>query len=107
MRTTLIEVVIAKLHRVTVTQANLNYIGSITIDEDLLDARGFIPCQHVNITNLSNGVFWRTYVTDGPRGQGSVCLNGPPERHFQPGDQIIILAERGSRRNCRASIRWW
>ena len=47
----------------------------------------------MNITNLSNGVFWRTYVTDGPRGQGSVCLNGPPERHFQPGDQIIILAE--------------
>ncbi len=47
----------------------------------------------MNITHLSNGVFWRTYVTDGPRGLGSVCLNGPPERHFQPGDQIIILAE--------------
>jgi aspartate 1-decarboxylase len=93
VRPTLIEVVIAKLHRVTVTQANLNYIGSITIDEDLLDASGMRPYQYVNITNLSNGVFWRTYIMGGPRGQGGVCLNGPPARHFQPGDQIIVLAE--------------
>jgi aspartate 1-decarboxylase len=93
VRRTLIEVVIAKLHRVTVTEANLHYIGSITIDEDLLDASGMRPYQYVNITNLSNGVFWRTYITDGPRGKGGVCLNGPPARHFQPGDQIIVLAE--------------
>jgi aspartate 1-decarboxylase len=93
VRPTLIDVVIAKLHRVTVTQADLNYVGSITIDEDLLDASGMRPYQYVNITNLSNGVFWRTYIMAGARGQGGVCLNGPPARHFQPGDQIIVLAE--------------
>ena len=89
----LIEVVVAKLHRVTVTEADLNYVGSITIDEDLLDASGMRPYQYVNITNVSNGVFWRTYIMAGPRGQGDICLNGPPARHFHPGDKIIVLAE--------------
>jgi aspartate 1-decarboxylase len=78
---------------VTVTQADLNYIGSITIDEDLLDASGIRQYQYVNITNLSNGAFWRTYVMTGPRGQGDICLNGPPARHFHPMDKIIVLAE--------------
>ena len=89
----LIEVVIAKIHRATVTQADLNYVGSITIDEDLLEASGMRQYQYVNITNVSNGVFWRTYIMAGPRGQGDICLNGPPARHFQPGDKIIVLAE--------------
>jgi len=83
----------AKIHRATVTQADLNYVGSITIDEALLEASGIVPFQYVNITNVSNGVLWQTYVIAGPRDKGDVCLNGPPARHFQPGDKIIILAE--------------
>jgi aspartate 1-decarboxylase len=78
---------------VTVTQADLHYTGSITIDEALLEASGLRPYQYVNITNLSNGVFWRTYVVAGPRGAGGICLNGPPARHFLPGDKINVLAE--------------
>jgi aspartate 1-decarboxylase len=89
----LLEVVVAKLHRLTVTQADLNYIGSITIDENLLVASGMRQYQYVNITNVANGVFWRTYIMAGPKGRGDVCLNGPPARHFQPGDKIIVLAE--------------
>ncbi len=89
----LIEACMAKIHRATVTEAALNYVGSITIDQDLLDASGIVPFQYVNITNVSNGVFWRTYVMPGERGKGDICLNGPPARHFQPGDKIIILAE--------------
>lgn len=83
----------AKIHRATVTEADLNYVGSITIDEDLLDAAGIKPFQYLNITNVSNGIFWQTYAMAGKRGQGDVCLNGPPARHFQKGDKIIILAE--------------
>ncbi len=83
----------AKIHRATVTEADLNYVGSITIDEELLEAGGIHAFQYVNITNLSNGVFWQTYAVAGPRGSGEVCLNGPPARHFQPGDKIIVLAE--------------
>lgn len=83
----------AKIHRATVTQADLNYVGSITIDEELLEASGIRPFQYVNITNISNAVFWRTYVTAGKRGDGDICLNGPPARIFQPGDRIIVLAE--------------
>ena len=83
----------AKLHRLTVTQADLNYVGSITIDEELLEKSGIRPFQYVNITNLSNGVFWQTYVMAGKKNNGDVCLNGPPARHFQPGDKIIVLAE--------------
>jgi aspartate 1-decarboxylase len=83
----------AKLHRVTVTEADLNYVGSITIDENLLEASGIKPFQYVNITNLSNATLWRTYVMKGERGSGVICLNGPPARLFQKGDKIIVLAE--------------
>jgi aspartate 1-decarboxylase len=83
----------SKIHRATVTEADLNYVGSITVDEELLEASGIRAFQYVNITNLSNGVFWQTYAVAGPRGSGEVCLNGPPARHFQPGDKIIVLAE--------------
>lgn len=84
---------ISKIHRATVTEADPNYIGSITIDELLLEAAGITPFQYLNITNDSNGVFWRTYAMAGKRGKGDICLNGPPSRHFQRGDIIIILAE--------------
>ena len=83
----------AKIRRATVTEADLNYIGSITIDEVLLEAAGIAPFQYLNITNVSNGFFWRTYAMAGERGKGAICLNGPPARHFQPGDKIIVLAE--------------
>ncbi len=89
----LIEACIAKIHRVKVTKADLNYKGSITIDRAILDACGMVAFQYVNITNVSNGVFWRTYVLPGKRGFGDICLNGPPARHFQVGDEIIVLAE--------------
>jgi aspartate 1-decarboxylase len=75
----------AKIHRATVTQANLNYVGSITIDEALLEAAGIAPFQYLNITNVSNGFFWRTYAMAGKRGNGDICLNGPPARHFRSG----------------------
>ena len=83
----------AKIHRATVTEADLNYVGSITIDEELLEKSGIKPFQYVNITNISNGIFWQTYVMPGKKGNGDICLNGPPARHFQPGDKIIVLAE--------------
>jgi aspartate 1-decarboxylase len=83
----------AKIHRATVTEADLDYVGSITIDQDLLDASGIKPFQYLNITNVSNGVFWQTYAMPGERGNGDICLNGPPARHFQRGDKVIILAE--------------
>jgi aspartate 1-decarboxylase len=89
----LISMCMAKLHRVTVTQADLNYVGSITIDEALLEASGIQEYQYVNITNVSNAVFWRTYVMAGEKGSGVICLNGPPARLFQPSDKIIVLAE--------------
>jgi aspartate 1-decarboxylase len=89
----LLHACISKIHRATVTEANLDYVGSITIDEDLLDASGIAPYQYLNITNLRNGVYWRTYALAGKRGNGDVCLNGPPAHHFAKGDKIIILAE--------------
>lgn len=89
----LISYCMAKLHRVTVTHADLNYVGSITIDEALLEASGIQEYQYVNITNVSNAVFWRTYVMKGEKGSGVICLNGPPARLFQAGDKIIVLAE--------------
>ena len=89
----LIRACVAKIHRATVTEADLSYVGSITIDEALLEQSGIRPYQYVNITNVSNGVFWQTYVMAGRRGGGDICLNGPPARHFQRGDKVIILAE--------------
>ena len=83
----------SKIHRATVTRADLDYVGSITIDQALLDASDLQPYQYVNITNVSNGVFWQTYVIAAPRGSGRVELNGPPARHFQAGDKIIVLGE--------------
>ena len=88
----LIQACIAKIHRATVTEANLNYVGSITLDKDLIEAAGIRPFQKVTINNVSNGAHWQTYVLEGKRGGKSVCLNGPPARHFHPGDTVIIVA---------------
>ena len=89
----LVNVCIAKLHRATVTDADLNYVGSVTIDEALLEAAGLVPGQMVQITNVSNAVLWRTYVVKGKKGKGEIILNGPPARLFQKGDKVIILGE--------------
>lgn len=87
-----IEVLKSKIHRVTVTQANLNYIGSITIDEDLMDAAGIIANEKVAIVDNNNGSRFETYVIRGERGSGVVCLNGAAARLVQPGDVVIIMA---------------
>jgi len=89
----LIRVCRSKIHRATVTSAHLDYVGSITIDAALIEASDLQPYQYVNITNVSNGVFWQTYVMAAPKGSGRIELNGPPARHFQPGDKVIILGE--------------
>ena len=87
-----IEVVKSKIHRVTVTEANLNYIGSITVDEDLLDAANLIAIEKVAIVNNNNGERFETYIIKGERGSGVVCLNGAAARKAQPGDIIIIMS---------------
>lgn len=87
-----IEVVKSKIHRVTVTEANLNYIGSITIDEDLLDAANLIANEKVSIVNNNNGERLETYIIKGERGSGVVCLNGAAARKAQPGDIIIVMS---------------
>jgi aspartate 1-decarboxylase len=80
-----------KLHRVHVTDAKLDYEGSITIDPVLIEAAGILPLQLVHINNMSNAAHWETYVIPGKRGEGEICLNGCPARIFQPGDQVIVL----------------
>lgn len=87
-----IEVVKSKIHRVCVTEANLNYIGSITIDEDLMDAANLIAGEKVQIVNNNNGERLETYVIKGERGSGKICLNGAAARKVQPGDIIIIMS---------------
>ena len=82
----------SKIHRVTVTQADLNYIGSITIDEDLLDASNMIEGEKVQIVNINNGERIETYIIKGERGSGEICLNGPAARRVQPGDVVIIIS---------------
>ena len=87
-----IEVVKSKIHRVTVTEADLNYIGSITIDEDLMDAARLIENEKVQIVNINNGERLETYVITGRRGTGQICLNGPAARKVAVGDIIIIIS---------------
>ncbi|MDE6135243.1 MAG: aspartate 1-decarboxylase [Muribaculaceae bacterium] len=86
-----IQVLKSKIHRVTVTEARLDYIGSITIDEDLLDAAGILPGERVYIVNNNNGARLDTYTIPGPRGSGVICLNGAAARMVQPGDIVIIM----------------
>lgn len=89
----LLKVCLAKLHRATVTGADLHYEGSITIDEELLNAAKLLPGQMVMINNVSNAVSWQTYILKGKKGNGDIILNGPPSRLFHKGDKVIILAE--------------
>jgi len=88
----LITAAIAKIHRAVVTQAELDYVGSITIDSDLLAACGMKEFQQVHINNVANGEHWETYILAGPAGKGDICLNGPPARLFSPGNIVIIVA---------------
>lgn len=87
-----IEVVKSKIHRVTVTGADLNYIGSITIDEDLMDAANLVEGERVYIVNINNGERLDTYIIRGERGSGEINLNGPAARKVQKGDVIIIIS---------------
>jgi len=87
-----IEVVKSKIHRVSVTGAELDYIGSITLDEDLMDAAGLVQGERVYIVNINNGERFDTYTIPGTRGSGDVTLNGPAARRVQKGDIIIIIA---------------
>lgn len=87
-----IQIMKSKLHRVTVTEADLNYIGSVTIDEDLMEAANFIEHEKVQIVNLNNGERLETYIIKGVRGSGSICLNGPAARKVSPGDMVIIIS---------------
>lgn len=87
-----IEVLKSKIHRVALTEANLDYMGSITIDEDLMDAAGLIENEKVQIVNVNNGERLETYVIRGKRGSGAICLNGPAARKGMAGDIIVIIA---------------
>jgi aspartate 1-decarboxylase len=87
-----IEVLKSKIHRVTVTQAELHYIGSVTIDQDLMDAAGLIENEKVHIVNVNNGERLETYVIKGERGSGTICINGPAARKAQKGDLVIIFS---------------
>jgi aspartate 1-decarboxylase len=82
----------SKIHRATVTDANLNYVGSITIDKELMEKADILPYEKVQVVNNNNGARLETYVIAGERGRGDVCLNGAAARLVQPGDKIIILS---------------
>ena len=88
----IIEVLKSKLHRARVTQAELNYVGSITIDEDLMDAANIIANEKVHIVNNNNGARFETYVIRGERGTGTICLNGAAARLAQVGDIVIVMS---------------
>jgi len=82
----------SKIHRATVTQADLNYVGSITIDEDILDAVGMLPNEKVHVVNNNNGARFETYIIAGERGSGVICVNGAAARLVQRGDIVIIIS---------------
>ncbi len=81
-----------KLHRATVTEANLNYTGSITIDKELMEKSGIIPFEKVQVVNINNGERFETYVIEGERNSGVICLNGAAARLVQPQDKVIIMS---------------
>lgn len=87
-----IELLKSKIHRVKITQAELHYVGSITIDEDLMDAADIIENEKVQVVNINNGERLETYVIKGERGSGEICLNGPAARKAQVGDVVIIIS---------------
>ena len=87
-----IEMMTGKIHRATVTDANLNYMGSITIDPTLMKAAGMLPNQKVQVVNNNNGARLETYIIEGKADSGTVCLNGAAARHVQKGDIVIVIA---------------
>lgn len=87
-----IEILKSKIHRAVITEANLNYVGSLTLDEDLMDAGNFIENEKVQIVNVNNGERLETYLIKGKRGSGIVCLNGPAARKGAVGDVVIIIS---------------
>jgi len=87
-----IEVVKSKIHKVTVTEANLQYVGSITIDQDLMEASNIIENEKVQVVNINNGERLETYVIKGEKGSGEICLNGPAARKVAVGDVVIIIS---------------
>jgi aspartate 1-decarboxylase len=88
----MIQILKSKLHRIKVTQAELHYVGSITLDEDLMEAANLIENELVQVLNINNGERFETYVIKGGRGSGTVCLNGPAARLSQVGDYIIVIS---------------
>lgn len=88
----MIEIMKSKIHRVTVTEANLNYVGSITLDEALMEAANIIPNEKVQVLNLNNGERIETYAIKGERNSGIVCLNGPAAHRFNIGDVAIVIS---------------
>ncbi|HAH36587.1 MAG TPA: aspartate 1-decarboxylase [Algoriphagus sp.] len=90
-----IQIMKSKIHRVKITQAELHYVGSITIDEDLMDAANLIENEKVQIVNVNNGERLETYVIKGERGSGQICLNGPAARKAAVGDIVIIISYAG------------
>ena len=87
-----IQILKSKIHRARVTQAELHYVGSITLDEDLMDASNLIENELVQVLNIENGERFETYVIKGERGSGTVCLNGPAARKVQVGDTVIVVS---------------
>jgi aspartate 1-decarboxylase len=87
-----IEILKSKIHRAVITEANLNYVGSLTLDEDLMDAGNFIENEKIQVVNVNNGERIETYLIKGKRGSGIVCLNGPAARRGAVGDVIIIIS---------------
>lgn len=87
-----IEVLKSKIHRATVTMADINYVGSITLDENLIEAANMLEFEKVQVLNINNGERIETYVIKGKRGSGVVCMNGAAARKFQPGDIIIVVS---------------
>ncbi len=87
-----IEILKSKIHRAVITEANLNYVGSLTLDEDLMDAGNFIENEKIQIVNVNNGTRLETYLIRGKRGSGIVCLNGPAARRGAVGDVVIIIS---------------
>ena len=88
-----------KIHRATVTQAELNYVGSITVDADLLDAAGILEYEAVQVVNIANGNRFLTYTIAGERGSGVICLNGAAARQAQTGDKVILMSYTGRSQN--------
>jgi len=87
-----IEILKSKIHRVKITEANLHYIGSITIDEDLMDAANMIENEKVQVVNIDNGERLETYIIKGTRGSGMICMNGPAARKMSVGDTVIVIS---------------